>query len=69
MIQGLPGGPVVKNKPANAEDMRSISSSGTKIVHAVGQLSPCATNTEPAGLEPVLHNKRSHSKEKPAHCN
>ena len=53
----------------NAEDMGSISGPGTKILHAIGQLSPPATNTEPAGLEPMLHNERSHSKEKPAYCN
>ena len=52
-----------------------------KIPHAAGQLSPCATTTEPAlysrratttepaRLEPVLHNERSHRNEKPAHRN
>ena len=40
-----------------------------KIPHAVEQLSPCATTTEPTCLEPVLHNKRSHCNEKPAHHN
>jgi len=37
-----------------------------KIPHALEQLSPC-TMTEPTCLEPVLHNKRSHFDEKPAH--
>ena len=32
-------------------------------------LSPCVTTTEAACLEPVLHNKRSHRNEKPAHHN
>ena len=32
-------------------------------------VSPCATTTEPACLEPVLRNKRSHRNEKPAHRN
>ena len=52
-----------------------------KIPHAVEQLSPCATTTEPvlwsqqattteaACLEPVLRSKRSHCNEKPMHCN
>ena len=32
-------------------------------------LSPQATTTEPACLEPVLCNKRSHRNQKPAHHN
>ena len=40
-----------------------------KIPHAVEQLSPCATTTEPTCLEPVLRNTRSHRNEKPAHHN
>ena len=43
----FPGSAVVKNPPANAGDTRSIPWSG-KIPHAVEQLSPCATTTEPA---------------------
>ena len=38
--EGLPGGPVVKNLPSNAGDMGSVPGGGTKIPHAVGQLSP-----------------------------
>ena len=34
-------GPVVKNLPSNAGDMGLILGWGTKIPHAVGQLSPC----------------------------
>ena len=37
---------MVKNPPASAGDMGLILSSG-KIPHAEGQLSPCATTTEP----------------------
>ena len=44
----FPGGPVVENPPANAGDMGSIPGRGTKIPHAVGQLSPCTTTREPA---------------------
>ena len=43
---GFPGGPVVKNPPANARDIVLIPSPGTKISHALGQPSPCATTTE-----------------------
>ena len=38
-----------------------------KIPHAVEQLGPWATTTEPARLEPVLRNKRGHNSERPAH--
>ena len=52
-----------------------------KIPHAAGQLSSCSTTTECVlhslgatatelmCLQSVLHNKRSHRNEKPAHCN
>ena len=38
---------MVKNPPSNAGDRGSISGRGTKIPHAVGQLSPLAATTEP----------------------
>ena len=38
-----------------------------KIPHAAEQLGPWATTTEPARLEPVLHNKRGRDSERPAH--
>ena len=37
---------MVKNPPSNAGDEGSVPGRGTKIPHA-GQLSPCATTTEP----------------------
>ena len=43
----LPGGPVIKNLPVNAGHAGSIPPSG-KIPHVSGQLSACATTTEPA---------------------
>ena len=43
----FPCGPVVKNPPSNAGDMGSISGQGTKIPHAMGQLSLCPATTEP----------------------
>ena len=38
-----------------------------KIPHAVEQLGPWATTTEPVHLEPVLRNKRGRDSERPAH--
>ena len=46
----FPGGPVVKNPPYNAGDVGSIPGQGTKIPHAMGQLSPRTTTTELARL-------------------
>ena len=43
----FPGGPVVMNPPSKARDMDSIPGRGTKILHAMGQLSPRATTCEP----------------------
>ena len=42
----FPGSPVVKNPPANAEDMGSIPSQETKILYVSGQLSPRIKTTE-----------------------
>ena len=39
----FPGGPVVKNLPCNGKDEGLIPGEGTKIPHAVEQLSPLAT--------------------------
>ena len=43
----FPGGPVVENPLGNAGDVGSIPGWGTKVLHAMGQLSPCPTATEP----------------------
>ena len=72
---GFPVGSVVKNLPANAGD--SFNPWSRKIPHAIEQISPCTTTTEPmcrtyrsrCALETMLHNKRSHHNEKPTHCN
>ena len=48
-------GPVVKNPPSNARDAGLIPGQGTKIPHAAGQLSPCATTAEFARLNQSLH--------------
>ena len=40
-------GPVVNNLPSNAGDVGLIPGWRTKILHAAGRLSPCATTTEP----------------------
>ena len=52
--RGFPGGPVVKNPPCNVGDMGLIPGLGTKIAHAVEQLSPRATKREL-----VCHSRRS----------
>ena len=57
---------MVENLPAKAGDMGSSPGLG-RFPHAVEQLSPCATTTEPARLEPVLRNKRGHDSERLAH--
>ena len=50
----FPGGPGVKNLPSIAGKLGSILGQGTKIPHAVGQLSPCSITTEP-----MEHNEDS----------
>ena len=45
-VPGFPGGAVVKNLPANTGAHGFKPWSG-KIPRATGQLSPCATTTEP----------------------
>ena len=42
----FPGGPVVKNLPANAGETCLIPGQEAKIPHASGQLSPLATAAE-----------------------
>ena len=39
MMSDFPGGPVIKNLPSNAANMGLIPDQGTKIPHAMGQLS------------------------------
>jgi len=48
IYRDFPGGPVVKNLPSNAGDMDLISVQGTKIPHAMEQLSLRAATAEPA---------------------
>ena len=57
---GFPGGPVVKNPPANAEDMG--------LSHGVGRFHMQWSN-KACALEAMPSNKRRHRYEKPAHCN
>ena len=45
--RSFPGGPKVKNPSCNVGDMSSIPGQGTKIQHAMEQLSPWAVTTEP----------------------
>ena len=54
----------LRNSSANAEDMGLIPGLRTKIPYATGQLSQCATTTEPTWLA-----VRSHHNEKPVRHN
>ena len=62
----FPGGPVVKNAPANAADSGLIPGLGrfhmslSNQVHEPQLLSPQSQLLKPVGLESVPHNKRSH---------
>ena len=51
IVGTFPGAPLVKNSPSNARDLSSIPGQGSKIPHAMGQLSTCPT-TRP---KPVWH--------------
>ena len=64
----FPGGTVVKNLLSNAGDTSLIPAQRTKILHAMGQLSPCATTTEPTFWSPS-HNQRETTTKDPACCN
>ena len=64
---------MVKNPPSNAGDVGSILGRGTKIEHAMGQLSPHATTTEPvcSGAHAPHLVREAHvlQLEKPGHLN
>ena len=77
---GFPGGTEVKNLPANAGN-RGLSP-GPGRSHMPGSNEACAPQLlslrsraskpqllKPTCLEPMLHNKRSHRNERPAHHN
>ena len=61
----IPGGPVVKNLPANAGDMGSIPGGEDPTCHRATKPTPQVQSL--CTLEPALCNKRSHHSEKPAH--
>ena len=70
MYRDFPGGPVVKNPPYNVGYSGLIPGQGTKIPHAVGQLSPCTTTTElcTSTREPECHKlQRTHALEPARH--
>ena len=46
--RAFPGSPGLRNLPANAGVSGSIPGLGTKILHAMGKLNPCATTSEHA---------------------
>ena len=59
-------GPVVQKLPSDAGSTGSIPGQGTKIPHAAEQLRCHTSATEPASLEPMLHNRGSHGTKKPS---
>ena len=61
----FPGGPVVKNPPANAGDLGSIPGLGRPHTRW-GSLACGLQLLKPLHLQPVLRNKRSHRDKKPA---
>ena len=69
----FPGGAVVKNPPANAGDTvwalvredPTCRGATKPMSHKYWAHAPQLL--KPTRLEPVLHNKRSHSNEKPVH--
>ena len=64
-LGNFPGGPVVKNSSANAEDTGLIP--GPDCCRAT---KPCALQLlKPTCLEPLLHNNRNHRSEKSRHRN
>ena len=60
----FPGGPVVKNLPANAGDMGSIPGPGNSLM-LQSDMPMCHNYWSPHTLQPRLCNKRSHHNEKP----
>ena len=74
ILEDFPGGPVVKNPSANTVDVGSVPGRGTKIPHALGQLSPCAAffaHDYLAHRTIELACSRAHAaqQEKPVDCN
>ena len=54
-FRDFPGGPVVKNLLCNAGDVGSIPGQGTKIPHALKQLSLPSVTTEPKDHSQRIH--------------
>ena len=46
-LEDFPGGPVIENLPPNSGDTGLIPGQGTKIPHAMWQLSLSTATTEP----------------------
>ena len=59
-MRNFPSGPVVKNLPSKAGDKSLIPGGGTKLPHALGQLSPCAETNDPmCSRAPAMTGKAS----------
>jgi len=73
----FPGGPEVKNPPANSgsqiqsllQEDPTCHSAAKPVYHSYCASAPEPVTTEAhVPLEPILCNKRSHRNEKPVHC-
>ena len=62
-MKSFSGGPVIKNLPANAEDMGVIPAPGRF------HMPTCRNYCNPSTPESMLHNKRNQRNVGPVHCN
>ena len=69
-VKDFPSGSVVKNLPSNAGDKGLIPGRGTKIPHALGQLTLCAETNDPmCSRAPATTRKTNGPQQGPACCN
>ena len=69
-VKDFPSGSVVKNLPSNAGDKGLIPGRGTKIPHALGQLTLCAETNDPmCSRAPATTRKANGPQQGPACCN
>ena len=67
LCQDFSGGLAVKNQPTNEGDMGLVLGPGGS--YRLRGTKSMSHNYWACGLEPVLHNNRSHHNEKPRHSN
>ena len=67
ITRDFPGGPMVKNTPANGGDIASIPDREDPTCHTATKT--MHHNYSACALEPMVHNMRSHCSEKPGQHN